>query len=94
MATLKKPKPQGVVRGWSEVYGALWEDSTRSRVLEAMRAQGITTNMIASQPTARLALADILSATEDWLELSKPKASLERKAIRVVRRKLEWEIWP
>jgi hypothetical protein len=50
---------------------------------------------------AREAMADALTRTEDWLEyqgIDHPRRAhrydAERVAIRDVRRRLEWELWP
>lgn len=92
MAHLQSAKTHQRVSGWSTVFRVLKDEGTRSRVITALRASGFTTVDVAHHKTARLALAEILTRTEDWLEISKPKAWLEREAIRTVRRRLEVEV--
>jgi len=81
---------------WPDVLRAVPSPKTRERALDAYRAAGFTPDDFAAKRAAREAMADALSRTEQWLELAPENASRAagRAAIRAVRRRLEFELWP
>lgn len=87
------PRPYGLVT-WPEVLRAVSGDETRSYVIQRLRGAGFSADDFGHQRKAREVVADALTPSEDRLELSGPKAQVERAAIRDARRRLEWELWP
>jgi hypothetical protein len=55
---------------------------------------GFTPDEFNSTRKAREAMADSLTWAEGWLEELPVRASDNRKTIRDLRRRLEWELWP
>jgi hypothetical protein len=88
----------GPVR-WPEVLRALQADDSRSYALTSFRSGGFSADSFGAKTSpssrpAREAMANALTATEDWLELEHPvRWRRERDAIRAIRRRLEWELW-
>lgn len=91
---------QQPVRPWAELVDSvrtalanLPHPSARDWVLEQLREHGFTLPDCATQPQAREALANAITAVEDRLEMhhgSWPDCSL----LSDVRRQLEWKLWP
>lgn len=75
---------------WPDVARVLHRESTRDAALGRYRAAGWTPDDFASKRKAREAMANALTRVEDQLELS----TASRDAVRDVRRRLEWELWP
>ena len=84
--------PRSSAPTFSEVLRVTGRPETRSYAVDRFREQGIlpASGMQLTKPWAgcRSAVADALTATEDWLELTHPKWA-ERDVIRDVRRQLE-----
>lgn len=79
---------------WPEVLRAVSGDETRSYVVQRLRIAGFSADDFGHCRKARKVVADALTRSEVRLELSGPRAQVEREAIRDVRRRLEWELWP
>lgn len=86
---------------WRDVLAVLQDDETRSYALSRFRDAGFSADAFGHRRAAREALADALTRTEDWLEyreVDHPRRAHwyrpQREAIRGVRRRLEWELWP
>ena len=87
--------------GWPDVLRVLQDDEARSFALSRFRASGFSPDDFGRVRRAREAMADVLTRAEDWLEMlgvdgRRRGATFEglRIAIREVRRRLEWELWP
>jgi hypothetical protein len=81
---------------YRDVLRALGRDVVRFYALDRLRDRGFDADLCANPRKGRPhreALADALTATEDWLEYEHPRWP-ERETIRVVRRRLELELWP
>jgi hypothetical protein len=87
------PTPQKPVT-WRDVLRCLPDDQTRSYALSRFRESRFDADSFATRIAARAALADALTATEDFLEVEHPRREGDRLAIRDVRRRLETEVWP
>lgn len=74
---------------WPDVLRALDRDSLRSLALNRFRDRGFDAETFGRFSRARLAMAEALTATEDWAELAHPRWDLG--AVREVRRRLEAE---
>lgn len=104
-STSTPPRRSQSPPSWPEVLRCLGRDSVRSYAMGRFRDRGFSADSfgeglcVAAMKTlsttrgAREAMADTLTATEGWLEIEHP-AYPERLAIRDVRRRLEWELWP
>jgi hypothetical protein len=86
---------------WPDVLRCLPEDETRSCAIGRYRDAGFAADSFGHRRNAREAMADALTRTEDWLEYREvdlPRRAhlyrAERDAIRDVRRRLEWELYP
>ena len=80
---------------WPAILRALSDTETRSFVLSRYRELGAQP---ADWPSRRSleAMADALTAAEDWLELRRatPRLLATRSRLRTIRRRLERELWP
>ncbi len=79
---------------YPDVLRVLPDDETRSCALSRFREAGFSADSFGHRRGARVAMAEALTSTEDWLEVEHPRRTRERDAIRAVRRRLEQEIWP
>ena len=78
---------------WSDVLRVISTTKARERALRLYREAGFTPDQFGHVRSAREALSDALTRTEDWLELEGGHVRV-RAAIRDVRRRLELELWP
>lgn len=93
-APKKTTRARRVALGWSDLVRAVQSDEARFCFLDRYRAAGFTPDHFGHLRTARETAADALSRTEDMLEgMRGPRREEERQAIRVVRRRLELELW-
>lgn len=78
---------------WTDVLRALPDPETRSYALQILRDRGFSPVFFGERNDVRQAVADALTATEDWLEMRRVTPRLEalRLGIRDVRRRLENE---
>lgn len=90
--TAETPSDAPVV-SWRHVLGALSSVETRQRIVGHVRGRGFTLDDLEHRRAAREALADAITYAEDWLA-GHARHSDERVALRDVRRRLEWELWP
>lgn len=83
---------------WTDALRVLQRPEARQRVSSSLRAAGFRPDHVGltagRSRAARSALADALTWAEDWLEMEVQRSEVERAAIRGVRRRLEWELWP
>jgi hypothetical protein len=91
-AVHKQTASLGTLVSYPEVVAALQTDLARSIALGAYRSAGYTARDFALRRSARVAMTEALTATEDALELRGVRR--EREAIRAVRRRLECEVSP
>lgn len=74
---------------YRDVLRALTRDELRSRVLARFKSAGGNPDTFLTSRACQLAMAEALTAAEDWMEIGHPKWEAERAAVRDVRRKLE-----
>jgi hypothetical protein len=89
---------------WRELLRGLPAGKTRLEVLGRFKAAGFTADQFemasvgrgaATRRGARIAMADALTRVEDQLELrSGGRPSRLREALKGLRRRLEWEVFP
>ena len=92
----RRVRPESII-GWVDVLRAVQTDEARRLAMAHYRARGFEPDDFEHRRQARAAMADALTRTEDWLELAGrdiESRRRERAAIRNVRRRLEWELWP
>jgi hypothetical protein len=77
---------------WPDVVRILHADEARDFVMGRYRAAGFTPDDFGHKRPAREAMADALTRAEDRLGLA--PSSPARDAIRDVRRRLEWDLYP
>lgn len=88
---MKQPFKFKRVTGWSEVYLCLKTESTRASVLAHLRSRQISLESVGTLRASKVVLLEALILAEDKLETMNVKATIERFAIRGIRRRLEWE---
>lgn len=82
---------------WREAIYPLSTDETRSYVVGQLSGAGFSVESFAHKTEARQVVADALTRIEDDLEpraRAGSKAAEMRDAVRLVRRRLELELWP
>lgn len=86
---------------WKDVLRALQDDQARELAVSHYRARGFGPDDFGHKRPAREAMADALTFAEDRLELANldqragtAARDRARAAIRPVRRRLEWELFP
>ena len=79
---------------WPDIVGCLLAADTRSLATKSYRARGWGPDQFATLRSARVAMANALTSIEDWLESEHPRRTGEAVSIRIVRRRLEMELWP
>ena len=88
---------------WQDVLRAMPRTETRNLVLGMFKDGGFSADSFSNARTgaggakcreARIAMADALTAAEDWIETVHPRWEEDRKLLRAVRRRLELELWP
>ncbi len=90
----KTSRVRKTVLAWPEVLRAVQTDEGRLAVLGPYRAAGFTADDFGNS-IARARICDLLTAREDQLEGARKRELVEeREACRVVRRKLEQELYP
>jgi hypothetical protein len=98
-ADRSRARKRGVL--WSDVLRAVQDDESRSYALTRYRASGHSPDDFANLRAAREAMLEVLTYTEDWLEMlerdhvaKRAVRKAIREGIREVRRRLELELWP
>jgi hypothetical protein len=76
---------------WPAVLRCLGRDTVRKFAVDQIRTRGFSADSFGLRANREL-VAEALTRTEDWLELSHPQWP-ELEAIRVVRRALELELF-
>jgi hypothetical protein len=88
-APAEAPSAVGGAFGWPLVVRALSDFPSRPSVERRYRTAGFKPDHLATKKTARIALADALTATEDEVEAQHPGRTRERAALRDLRRRVE-----
>lgn len=78
---------------WPDVLRAVPRPETRVWLLARFRDRGFDADSFAFK-MGRVAMAEALTATEDWLELEHPRWKEDRALLKLLRRVLEIELWP
>jgi hypothetical protein len=94
-ARAKTPRPAEPRLGWMTVLAALPRPAARSFVLSRFKSLGFYATSW-EQRFPREEMARILTACEDWMELThgRPAWASDRERVRLVRQRLELELWP
>ena len=80
---------------WSDVLGAVQDSAERSGLVRLLADAGFSADSFANINDARVIVCSELTRYEDRLEgMAGKLRAAERSAVRVVRRRLESELWP
>lgn len=83
----------GSVFEWPDVLRAVPGSKTRSWLIQQYKDSGFNADSFATRK-GREAMANALTATEDWLEIRGTIGARARSRVRDLRRRLELELWP